>query len=97
MITDPNLPIAEQNPNPVVLTSVPKDYVVSGYNIWKHSFMKNLLIEDTRVICLKQNIVSMTPAIKKKITKDLFLPKAGWSIITKDRIRAGASPITVNM
>lgn len=77
----PNLPVAPQDPTPIVLLSVPNDSVVNGYKIWKHDFIKNLAIEETRVVDLKQNIKWKTPDNPKKRINDLFLPNFLLSIM----------------
>lgn len=59
--------------------------------------MKNLLSEDMMVMDLSVNTRNVIPARKKKMTRDLFLPNAGWSTIKKETIRDGASPRTVNI
>jgi hypothetical protein len=70
---------------------------VQGYNIWKHSFMKNLLIDEMIINWSNANIKWKTPLNAKKYSIDFFLPKFGLSTKYKDRKKLGAYPKIVKI
>jgi hypothetical protein len=59
--------------------------------------MKNLEIDETIVIGLKENTVWNSPAKQKKYNKDFFLPKFGLSTTYKETIKLGAYPKMVKI
>lgn len=75
--------------------NVPYDYVVQGYSIWKHIFIKNLASEENIVKEFKENKKWKIPLKEKKYISEFFLPKYCLSTKKTDNKRLGVSPNTV--
>ena len=94
----PSLPVPLAHPNPNVLIFVLYNYAVKGYNIAKHSYIKNLEIELIAGRMLQLPIQHMKlniPAQKKLITNEFFLPSHLTSTIHNETKIEGASPAIV--